>query len=179
MSYKVTTPIFIEKAIKIHGSKYIYSKVNYIHSQTKVCIICPNHGEFWQIPKSHLHGSGCPKCKTSKGELLVEKILEKHNIEYINQKTFDDCKDKILLRFDKYIPSYNLCIEYDGLHHFQPVIFGKMSKNESYKNFKETQKRDKIKNNYCKNQNIPILRIKYTLSPKQVENKILEFIQNL
>ena len=53
---------FIEKARKVHGDKYDYSKVNYINSTTKVCIICPEHGEFWQRPYCHIKGQGCPKC---------------------------------------------------------------------------------------------------------------------
>ena len=54
---------FIKRARKIHGDKYDYSKVNYINSNTPVCIICPKHGEFWQSPATHLDYSGCPKCK--------------------------------------------------------------------------------------------------------------------
>ena len=57
-----TTEIFIEKARKVHGNKYDYSKVEYIINKTKVCIICPEHGEFWQTPGNHLNGSGCPNC---------------------------------------------------------------------------------------------------------------------
>ena len=53
---------FISKAIAIHGNKYDYSKVNYLNSRTKVCIICPEHGEFWQTPHNHLKGYGCRKC---------------------------------------------------------------------------------------------------------------------
>ena len=45
---------FIEKAKKIHGNKYDYSRVEYINNKTKVCIICPEHGEFWQRPNDHL-----------------------------------------------------------------------------------------------------------------------------
>lgn len=59
---RLTTEQFIEKAKRIHGEKYIYSKVNYINSKTKVCIICPEHGEFWQTPHLHLLGQGCSKC---------------------------------------------------------------------------------------------------------------------
>ena len=55
------TERFIEKATNVHGDKYDYSKVNYINSTTKVCIICPKHGEFWQTPSNHLQGSKCPK----------------------------------------------------------------------------------------------------------------------
>ena len=45
---KTTTEEFIERARKVHGDKYDYSKVEYINSRTKVCIICPEHGEFWK-----------------------------------------------------------------------------------------------------------------------------------
>lgn len=45
---------FIEKAREIHGNKYDYSKVDYVNNRTKVCIICPEHGKFWQTPAHHL-----------------------------------------------------------------------------------------------------------------------------
>ena len=61
-----TTSEFVSKAEKIHGGKYDYSKANYINVFKKVCIICPEHGEFWQTPDAHLHGSGCQKCKIDK-----------------------------------------------------------------------------------------------------------------
>ena len=59
---KLTTEEFIEKAKKIHGDKYNYSKVEYYDSYTKVCIICPEHGEFWQQPRVHLNGGRCSIC---------------------------------------------------------------------------------------------------------------------
>lgn len=61
-SFKSNTAGFIEKSIKIHGNKFDYSKVEYIGSHSKVCIICPEHGEFYQPPTNHLSGNGCPKC---------------------------------------------------------------------------------------------------------------------
>ena len=54
---------FILKARQVHGWKYDYSKVEYVDNYTKVCIICPEHGEFWQTPYNHLKGCGCKKCK--------------------------------------------------------------------------------------------------------------------
>ena len=57
-----TILIFIEEAKTIHGNKYDYSKVEYRDAKTKVCIVCPEHGEFWQTPDKHLRGSGCPSC---------------------------------------------------------------------------------------------------------------------
>ena len=60
---------FIEKAKNRHGDKYDYSKVEYINSTTKVCIICKEHGEFWQTPHGHVRGQGCPKCaKIKRGD---------------------------------------------------------------------------------------------------------------
>ena len=56
---------FIERVKKIHDNKYDYSKVEYIDAVTKICIICPIHGEFWQKPNTHLNGHGCPKCNKS------------------------------------------------------------------------------------------------------------------
>ena len=53
---------FVERANAIHNNKYDYSKVDYKDCNTKVCIVCPEHGEFWQTPAHHLSGQGCPKC---------------------------------------------------------------------------------------------------------------------
>ena len=62
MKHKTKTEVFIEKAMKTHGDSYSYEKVEYLDSQTKVCIICPKHGEFYQTPAAHVRGCGCPDC---------------------------------------------------------------------------------------------------------------------
>lgn len=62
MSKMLTKEEFIAKAREIHGTFYDYSKVEYNGNKIKVCIICPVHGEFWQVPNTHLNGSGCKKC---------------------------------------------------------------------------------------------------------------------
>lgn len=55
---------FIKRARAVHGDKYNYSKVNYVTNKVKVCIICPQHGEFWQTPDKHINRKqGCPKCR--------------------------------------------------------------------------------------------------------------------
>ena len=85
---------FIEKSQKTHGNKYDYSKVEYINSETKVCIICPEHGEFWQTPAAHVRGRSCPKCannsrgnKTVTIESLIKKFNLTHNGKYSYEKT--------------------------------------------------------------------------------------------
>ena len=76
---KLTTEEFVEKAKTVHGDKYDYSKVEYLNNSTKVCIICPEHGEFWQKPSNHLMGNGCPKCN-GKGLSSEEYIIEAHKV---------------------------------------------------------------------------------------------------
>ena len=95
---RINTNIFIERAQKIHGNKYDYSKVNYVKSSEKVCIICPEHGEFWQKPNSHISSKqGCPKCGKT-GKLTQEEFIKRaryiHNdkydyskVEYVNSQT--------------------------------------------------------------------------------------------
>ena len=89
---KKTTKECIEDFKKVHGNRYDYSKVNYVNSYTKVCIICPTHGEFQQKPNQHLNGQGCPKCGLNKKlkrfnshftkELFIKKCLEIHGDKY-------------------------------------------------------------------------------------------------
>ena len=69
----MTKEQFIEKARRIHGDKYDYSKVTYVNNHTPVCIICPEHGEFWQTPASHFNNGGCKKCSFQK--MGKEKVL--------------------------------------------------------------------------------------------------------
>jgi hypothetical protein len=72
---------FIEKAIKIHGNKYDYSKVKYIKANHKVIIICKEHGDFEQVPNSHLNGNGCYNCgkltMAKKQSLTKDEFIEK------------------------------------------------------------------------------------------------------
>ena len=87
--------IFIEKARQIHNDKYDYSKVNYVNSRTKVCIICPTHGEFWQTPHNHLKGYGCVECGKEKSHLpkittedFISKSKERHGNKYDYSKAY-------------------------------------------------------------------------------------------
>jgi len=70
---KITTEEFIKKAKEVHGNRYNYSKVNYINKRTKICIICPIHGEQWQLPKDHINGQGCPLCGKEYAKEYIKK----------------------------------------------------------------------------------------------------------
>lgn len=97
---------FIEKANKKHGGKYDYSKVEYVNSQTKVCIICPEHGEFWQTPVGHMRGRGCQKCANirrgdtfrSNHDEFIERANEKHGGKYDYSKVeYDSAMKKVTI----------------------------------------------------------------------------------
>src|SRR5574344_176556 len=90
--FKKIGEAFIEKARKVHGDAYDYSKVEYERSNKKVEIICPKHGSFWQTPCGHLSGHGCPSCAESHGERDVAKWLDDHNLKYERQKRFSSCE---------------------------------------------------------------------------------------
>lgn len=88
---QISTSEFIEKSKKIHGNKYYYSKVVYNGSHSKVCIICQEHGEFYQSPTNHLSGNGCPKCayqyshgkyRLTTFETFLTKAKEIHKYKY-------------------------------------------------------------------------------------------------
>ena len=94
---KMTKDIFCETANVVHNEKYIYDYIDYINQKTKVKIICPEHGEFWQTPECHLKGQGCPICgrkqaqnKNTKSFLMfVEEAKKIHNNIYVyNKKTY-------------------------------------------------------------------------------------------
>jgi hypothetical protein len=98
------TKQFIEKSQKVHGDKYDYSKVDYIDCRTKVEIICPIHGSFWQEPRSHIWGRNCPSCgminRKTKTLLTKEQFLQKsekvHNDFYNYSKSrYSNYKTKV------------------------------------------------------------------------------------
>lgn len=112
---------FMLKAHKVHGDKFTYSKVAMRNNTDKVTIICRKHGEFKQGAQSHLGGTGCPKCASSKGEDAIRAFLDANNVRYIAQHKFPDCKRVRALKFDFYLSDYEMCIEYDGEGHFRPI----------------------------------------------------------
>lgn len=137
------------------------------------CGICGN--EFTALParvnNDHITSCGC--ASQSSGERLIMSILEELNAKFKPQHSFEDCRSVNMLRFD-FAVFYNsdllYLIEYDGKQHFAPIdLFGGVD------GFINRQKRDEIKNNYCKQHNIPLLRIPYTFSNEEIRQKIYEY----
>ena len=163
---------FIKKANMIHDNYYNYDKTNYINCRTKIIIGCSKHGYFEQMPRDHINSKqGCPTCCESKGERKIRIILKKLNINFKSEKNFDNLKNIKYLYFDFYLPDLNICIEYDGEQHFKSYdIFGGQDL------FNIIKERDNIKNEYCKNNNIKLLRISFL--DDNIEKTIIDFIKN-
>lgn len=93
----LTTEIFIEKAIKKHGNRYDYSLTKYKNSTTKILIICPIHGEFYQEPNNHLKGSGCNKCGQNslidKVSVTIDNFIERSKIIHDNKYDYSLIKN--------------------------------------------------------------------------------------
>jgi hypothetical protein len=141
-------------------SKYTYDLSNYKNGNSIIKALCTEHGSFDVRVVNHKKGSGCSKCSfcNSKGEDRISKILYDNNIKYNGQYRFDDCLSpkKAKMPFDFYIENLNICIEYDGIQHFEKRF--KMTDEDLI----SLQERDRIKDRYCEENNIYLIRIPYT-----------------
>lgn len=101
---------FILKSQILNNNKYDYSKVSYNGANTKVCIICPDHGEFWQTPTNHLHGCKCPKCAIDNNRMMydikkrefygtfIERAKKIHNDKYSYDKViYNGNENKVII----------------------------------------------------------------------------------
>ena len=171
---KFTTEQWIEKFKDKHGDRYDYSKVKEFKGSgtfSKIIIICKKHGEFLQRPQAHSKGEGCPYCNISKGEDEIEKYLIKNDIEYLREYKFNKClnpKTNKKLPFDFFLPNHNMIIEYHGEQHYKKT--GHFEQRAG--GLEGLQYRDKIKEEFCFQNNISYIEISY----KEFENidKILK-----
>lgn len=157
-SHKKTKEQFALELSEVNSDIEVIGEYTDYHTNIKVkCKIC---GSTWDTaPATLMRGSGCPECKASNGEQEVSRVLKKHNFKYFTEYRFNDCRNQKPLPFDFYLPDKNVCIEYDGVQHFKPSNF---FIREGY-DFNYRKRNDKIKNNYCKEKNIKLIRIPYTI----------------
>lgn len=169
-NHRLTKEEFISRAQDFHGTFYDYSLVEYVDSFTPVKIICPKHGEFKQQPNDHMfHGNGCKKCgyenRMSIGEQKIERFLQKCNMEFFSQYTFEDLRaddGKNLLRYDFCIPSQKLLIEFDGPHHERPITYKGTTIQNATLTHEKTKKYDRKKKEYASKNGYFLLRIPYS-----------------
>ena len=136
---------------------YLYDFTNYKNIKSKIIVKCPKHSNFETSAELLLNGYGCSSCgKKSNGEECISRYLISNKIEYIKQKSFEGCVYKNKMQFDFFLPDFNLCIEFDGIQHFRPIeYFGGINALNAQIN------KDNIKNKFCYNNNIKLIRIPY------------------
>ena len=168
---------FLIKATQKYGDIYEYDYDNFISFNEIMKVFCKKHQSFFEVyPYQHIGwGKKCPIDNESKGETSVRVILSKNKIEYKQYHKMEGCfvmrNDRcILLTFDFYLPKHNTVIEYDGRQHYEPVKY--FGGDESYN---RQVMLDGIKNKFCKDNNINLIRIPYTVSTrKDIEKYIKE-----
>ena len=178
---------FIDLANELHNFKYQYNleytDEKFIYTDQKIEIICPIHGSFFQRAYNHIYTdertkvpNGCPKCKThSLTEIKIEEFLNSLKIKFSIQKAFNGCIYKNPLKFDFYLPDYNLCIEYQGEQHYKSVQYW-----GGEEAFKKVQIRDQIKKDYCLENEIFLLEVPYDLgSIENIKSYITYVLNNM
>jgi len=160
-NYNRSTISFRREIYNLVSNEYI-AVGEYINSRTKTEMQHNSCGNIFKVlPGNFLRGTRCPHCRYSKGEKAVLDYLNSENISYESEYTFEDLQHKGLLRYDFYIPKYNLLIEYDGKQHYEPRDFAGKGQEWAEEEFKATQYRDSLKNAYAKDNDINLLRIPY------------------
>ena len=168
---------------KFARNSHLQTHINSVHLKIKdyQCTQCEYKCSLNGNLQNHIKRcTGDVNC--SAGEYKILKLLEKLNyekdVDFLHNSSFWNIKDKGLLRWDFVINHTSdnpKVLEYDGRQHLVPVSFGGCSIEKARENFENSQRRDKIKNDYCKENNIPILRISY-LDIDNMEPLISEFL---
>lgn len=159
-----STEEFIKQVLEIHGNFYSYELVKYVKDCIKVCITCPIHGQFSQIPSDHIQGKGCPRCNTgkiSKPNIMIAEWFENKGYT-VNLEEHHGCKNPKTgrcLNFDVTVLELDLLCEFNGKQHYEGDSFFNNKAAESkditpqqqleYVQFKDEVKRQwALKNNY-------------------------------
>jgi len=158
LKQRKTTEQFIADAKEVHGDKYDYSKVQYAGSFTKVIITCPEHGDFEQVPSSHLQGHRCPVCAESFiSEPIFRKVLEEiTSLKFPKKKPkwLRNPNTNRLLELDCYNQKSKIAFELQGEHHYGPIEhWGGEEK------FQKVFQRDQIKKTICEKKGIHLFCI--------------------
>lgn len=161
---------YIIAASELHHNKYDYSALNALNFiDKKIPVICKTHGQFSIRKSAHISPSqmyGCQQCGNCRsiGEERISTFLRNNEIEYISQAQFSwalSINDKMPLRFDFYLPKFNMLIEFDGVHHFKPSRYGGQSEESAELQHKRTKLYDSIKVCNAIVKGMQIIRISY------------------
>ena len=176
LDIKKTPPIHKSNLfLSYEDAKEFISSIKFTQQSEYINYINDNNIEF--LPKrpdyvyknnwkGYLDFLGCETNRKSFGERKIKEFLDQKSIFYIRESKFKTCINIKELPFDFYLPDYNICIEYDGeLHYRSSKIFG------GDETLSRIKKNDKIKDNWCLENNIKLIRISY-----KKKNKIFKIL---
>lgn len=172
MKNRMKQDVFLLKAKKVHNNKYDYKLSKYENTDTKICIICPIHGEFWQTPHHHLNGHGCPHCgRNNISENKIYNYIKKNFNDAISQYNADFLIENGYKQYiDIYIPSKKIGIEYQGRQHFIPIT----AYGGEYE-FNKTKERDFKKFYKCLKHGVKIFYCSYE---KEIPDNYFDIVYN-
>lgn len=174
-SNKVTKGEFLERVKKIGRGNYVLTdRLPYIDTTTRIELVHKECGTTYETqPNNFFNGRGCPYCANkgnSKGERLVEKVLQGLNIQYLEQATIEGMINENQLYYDFLLEDLDIIIEYQGKQHYEPVEYlGGFDK------FKSQVKRDRIKLDFANNNGYKLIEVPYT---KDTYSKVSNFLKD-
>lgn len=173
---EITDNLFKKRVSELVGEDYTFLE-DYKDSSTPIKVQHRECGFTYNIaPNNFFRGRRCPQCTSSKGEKLVESILKKNNFTFTPQDKFDECRNKLPLPFDFGVYDNDeliALIEYQGIQHYKPVDFAGRGEEWAQGSFERIQQNDNIKRKFCKENNIPLIEIHYSLTDEQVSDFLL------
>jgi hypothetical protein len=174
--FKKLTITEMQEIAKERGGKCLSEK--YFDKETKLLWEC-RYGHQWMATPGNIKNSKnwCPHCVETTGERIINEYLSKNNILFEKGKRFNNCRSKYPLSFDFYLPEHKILIEYDGIQHFKPIRFNDCSIEYANEQYCELIKRDAIKNKYCDDNKIQLIRIPYTI--KNIEEYLNNKLQSI
>lgn len=149
--------------LQSYDCNLIEQETDYINSESKITYFCKCGKKISKIRNTAKKSPYCSDCTTqitSKGEKKVSEALNKLRVTYLKQVKEERCFNVLFLRFDFCVKD-KIFLEFDGQQHFKPVDFGGKGKEWADAHLEENKKRDKIKNQYCIDNRIPLIRIPY------------------
>lgn len=165
-----------------HGWDCVIYNQEYKSDKHPLKLMCSCGNDFLVDMNHFVAGKyKCNECRVKQSAIAaaVELWLNQNNVLYEKEKVFKDCIYKKVLPFDFYLSNYNACIEVDGIGHYRPVNF--MKDNAlAQENYETRIITDKIKNDYCVNHNIPLLRLPFwEIENGQYQEMLTRFVKNL
>lgn len=179
---KGNTKWFIDRVYGLVGDEFIVLG-EYIDSHTPIKMQHNTkdcHQEFETTPNGFISaGTRCPLDSHSHGENWIREYLKDKDYNNKPEKTFPDLIDVNKLRYDFYLIDYNALVEYDGPQH---DVKNKDKSHWDNFDYDLLHKHDLMKNEYAKKNNIPLIRIPYTVVGQEAVNnyldeKLAEFIK--